>query len=115
MEYQMGGIATDFLSQEERVRLVGLCRKLTGSVDAAEDLAQETLLLAWRRIEGLREPEKRTQWIAGIARNLSCSRAVSRRPTSPRRSPSCSPGASTHRAASKPRPDSRMPQRCAIS
>lgn len=71
MEYQMGGIATDFLSQEERVRLVGLCRKLTGSADAAEDLAQETLLLAWRRIEGLREPEKRTQWIAGIARNLS--------------------------------------------
>ena len=71
MEYQIGGIAADFLSQEERSRLVGLCRKLTGNADAAEDLAQETLLLAWRGIEGLREPEKRAQWIAGIARNVS--------------------------------------------
>lgn len=71
MEYQIGGIATDFLSPEERSRLVGLCRKLTGSADVAEDLAQETLLLAWRSIEGLREPEKRAQWIMGIARNVS--------------------------------------------
>jgi RNA polymerase sigma factor (sigma-70 family) len=71
MEYQIGGIATDFLSAEERSRLVGLCRKLTGNPDAAEDLAQETLLLAWRGIAGLREPEKRAQWIAGIARNVS--------------------------------------------
>ena len=71
MEYQIGGIATDFLSQEERARLVGFCRKLTGNADVAEDLAQETLLLAWRGIAGLREPEKRVQWIAGIARNVS--------------------------------------------
>jgi RNA polymerase sigma-70 factor (ECF subfamily) len=71
MEYQIGGIATDFLSQEERSRLVGLCRKLTNNADVAEDLVQETLLLAWRGIEGLREPEKRAQWIAGIARNVS--------------------------------------------
>jgi RNA polymerase sigma factor (sigma-70 family) len=71
MEYQIGGIATDFLSPEERSRLVGLCRKLTGNADVAEDLAQETLLLAWRSIEGLREPEKRAQWLAGIARNVS--------------------------------------------
>lgn len=71
MEYQIGGIATDFLSPEERSRLVGLCRKLTGNADVAEDLAQETLLLAWRGFEGLREPEKRSQWIAGIAHNVS--------------------------------------------
>src|SRR6185312_850910 len=71
MVYQIGGIATDFLSPEERTRLVGLCRKLTGNTDVAEDLAQETLLLAWRGIEGLREPEKRAQWLAGIARNVS--------------------------------------------
>lgn len=71
MEYQIGGIATNFLSSEERSRLVGLCRKLTGNSDVAEDLAQETLLLAWRNIEGLREPEKRAQWLAGIARNVS--------------------------------------------
>ncbi len=71
MEQQMGGIAEDFLSQEERSRLVGLCRTLTGNQVVAEDLAQETLLLAWRRMESLRDPGKRTQWIAGIARNVS--------------------------------------------
>ena len=71
MEYQLVGMADDFLSQEERARLVGLCGKLTGNWDVAEDLAQETLLLAWRGIEGLREPEKRAQWMAGIARNVS--------------------------------------------
>lgn len=71
MEQQIGGIAPDFLSPEERTRLVGLCRKLTGNQDVAEDLAQETLLLAWRGIEGLRDPVKRAQWIAGIARNVS--------------------------------------------
>ncbi len=71
MEQQTGGIAEDFLSSEERSRLVGLCSKLTGNQDVAEDLAQETLLLAWRRMESLRDPAKRTQWIAGIARNVS--------------------------------------------
>jgi RNA polymerase sigma-70 factor (ECF subfamily) len=71
MEQHIGGIAEDFLSQEERARLVGLCGKLTGNFEVAEDLAQETLLLAWRGIEGLREPEKRSAWIAGIARNVS--------------------------------------------
>lgn len=71
MEQQTGGIAEDFLSPEERSRLVGLCRTLTGNQDVAEDLVQETLLLAWRRMESLRDPAKRTQWIAGIARNVS--------------------------------------------
>lgn len=71
MEYQIGGMAEDFLSQEERTRLVGLCGKLTGNHDVAEDLAQETLLLAWRSLKGLRDRTKRAQWIAGIARNVS--------------------------------------------
>lgn len=71
MEQQIGGIAEEFLSQRERARLVSLCGRLTGNLDTAEDLAQETLLLAWRGIEGLRDPEKRAQWITGIARNVS--------------------------------------------
>ena len=71
MEQQLGGIAEDFLSPAERARLVGLCGKLTGNREVAEDLAQETLLLAWRGIEGLRDPDKRAQWVAGIARNVS--------------------------------------------
>jgi RNA polymerase sigma-70 factor (ECF subfamily) len=71
MEQQIGGIATDFLLQEERTRLLALCWKLTGNREVAEDLVQETLLLAWRDIERLRDPEKRSQWMAGIARNIS--------------------------------------------
>jgi DNA-directed RNA polymerase specialized sigma24 family protein len=32
----------------ERARLVRLCARLTGNIDVAEDLAQETLFEAWR-------------------------------------------------------------------
>ncbi|MBI3971447.1 MAG: hypothetical protein HY332_09170 [Chloroflexi bacterium] len=32
----------------ERARLVRLCRRFTGEADVVEDLAQETLLEAWR-------------------------------------------------------------------
>src|SRR5579875_2014568 len=39
----------------ERSRLVGLCAAMTGNADVAEDLAQETLLEAWRHIEELRK------------------------------------------------------------
>jgi RNA polymerase sigma-70 factor (ECF subfamily) len=60
--------ATD--SDIERAGIVRLCAHLTGDPDAAEDLAQETLLAAWRHEHALREPEKRQQWLAGIARNV---------------------------------------------
>ena len=36
----------------ERPRLVAFCAHLSGSWDAAEDLAQETLLEAWRPATG---------------------------------------------------------------
>jgi RNA polymerase sigma factor (sigma-70 family) len=71
MENQISGIAEEFLSPQERSRLVGICSKLTGNPDVAEDLTQETLFLAWHRMETLRDPAKRVQWIAGIARNVS--------------------------------------------
>ncbi len=54
----------------ERSRLVGLCAALTGNADMAEDLAQETLLEAWRHIEELRDQEKFLAWLSGIARNV---------------------------------------------
>ena len=47
-----------------------LCATITGSGEAAEDLAQETSLEAWRHLEGLRDPEKRAQWLSGNARNI---------------------------------------------
>ncbi len=55
---------------EERTRLVRLCASLTGDSDAAEDLAQETLLEAWRHLDKLHDPQGRAPWLAAIARNV---------------------------------------------
>src|SRR5579875_619799 len=54
----------------ERARLVRLCARLSGSAEAAEDLAQETLLEAWRQAHKLNEPAGRERWLAAIARNV---------------------------------------------
>jgi RNA polymerase sigma factor (sigma-70 family) len=62
----------------ERARLLRLCARLTGDLDAAEDLAQETLVEAWRHEHELRDPARRSQWLAGIARNLCLMWARSR-------------------------------------
>lgn len=55
---------------DEHVKLVRLCAHLTGNPHIAEDLAQEALLEAWRGAHTLRDPNKRPQWLAGIARNV---------------------------------------------
>lgn len=54
----------------ERASLVHLCARLCGQPDAAEDLAQETLLEAWRHRQALRQPDRMEAWLAGIARNV---------------------------------------------
>jgi RNA polymerase sigma factor (sigma-70 family) len=57
----------------ERRRLIRLCARLTGNVDAAEDLAQETLLEAWRNLHKLydhEDAESRAKWLSAIARNM---------------------------------------------
>jgi hypothetical protein len=61
-----------------RERLVRLCATLSGSPDAAEDLAQETMIKAWRHGGQLREPAARSSWLAGIARNACRRRALER-------------------------------------
>lgn len=50
--------------------MVRLCARLTGDLDAAEDLAQETLFEAWRHGHKLRDRERRAPWLNGIARNV---------------------------------------------
>ena len=47
-----------------------LCASYTGQSAAAEDLAQETLLIAWRRREQLRDAQALRPWLATIARNV---------------------------------------------
>src|SRR3712207_5860250 len=56
--------------QNERGRLVGLCARITGDVDAAEDLAQETLLEAWRNVHKVHDPSGYGAWLSAIARNV---------------------------------------------
>jgi DNA-directed RNA polymerase specialized sigma24 family protein len=55
---------------QERLRIVRLCTLLTGDADVAEDMAQETLLEAWRSAEKLRDPGAWRPWLSGIARNV---------------------------------------------
>src|SRR5688572_5273417 len=55
---------------QERPRLIRLCAWFSGSPEAAEDLAQETLLAAWRSREQLISLEKLKSWTSAIARNV---------------------------------------------
>ena len=70
MEQQINNTSSSFISSQEWTRLVRLCATITGNKDVAEDLAQETMLEAWRHKYELRNLEKRTQWLSGIARNV---------------------------------------------
>jgi RNA polymerase sigma-70 factor (ECF subfamily) len=54
----------------ERARLVRLCASLTGDPDAAEDLAQETLIEAWRHVARLHDPSGLDRWLSAIARHI---------------------------------------------
>ena len=60
----------------ERTRLVRFCAYLTGNPDAAEDLAQETVLEAWRNQQKLYHQDDRQnkenwiKWLRAIARNV---------------------------------------------
>ena len=51
-------------------RLVSLCARVTGDVAAADDLAQETLVEAWRHRTRLTDPAGVERWLAAIARNV---------------------------------------------
>lgn len=55
---------------QQRARLIRLCTRMTGRSDVAEDLAQETLLEAWKHLHTLRDPQRFTSWLMGIARHL---------------------------------------------
>jgi RNA polymerase sigma factor (sigma-70 family) len=53
----------------QRARLVRLCAAVVGPA-AAEDVAQEALLEAWRHRERLVEPDGADAWLGAIARNV---------------------------------------------
>jgi RNA polymerase sigma-70 factor (TIGR02960 family) len=87
------------------------CYRLLGSVQDAEDLVQETLLAAWRGLDGFEERASLRSWLYRIAthRSLNAIRDRGRRPaTENTMRPS-----KTHRAAEpswlEPYPDSALP------
>ena len=60
---------TPLWTTAQRARLVRLCAAVVGP-DAAEDVAQEALLEAWRHRERLVEPAGADAWLGAIARNV---------------------------------------------
>lgn len=62
-------LAQPIPSPVQRKRLVQLCHWLTSDREAAEDLAQETLIIAWQQVALLRDPACYDHWLDGIARN----------------------------------------------
>ena len=58
----------DVMSSEREV-LVRFCTRYTGDPDAAEDLAQQTLLKAWRHERQLLDPLARRGWLLSSDRN----------------------------------------------
>ncbi|HEX6292821.1 MAG TPA: RNA polymerase sigma factor [Herpetosiphonaceae bacterium] len=58
------------ISDSDHARLVRLCAHLTGDRHAAEDLAQEALLVAWRLRDRLVDPAGVHAWLWAIARNV---------------------------------------------
>ncbi|MBV7338216.1 RNA polymerase sigma factor [Chloroflexi bacterium TSY] len=62
--------AFESLIFNERERLVRLCAHLVGESRAAEDLAQETLLVAWNKRNQITDPSGVSYWLTAIARNV---------------------------------------------
>jgi RNA polymerase sigma factor (sigma-70 family) len=60
----------------------GLAYSGCGNISQSEDLAQETFIVAWRKLGELEEPAKFKSWLYGIARNLvaNSSRKQTRNP-----------------------------------
>lgn len=69
---QSAGEGTDFEKAlaRERARIVRLCAWLAGNPQAAEDLAQEVLLAAWKNKDQLKSADKLKPWVTAIARNV---------------------------------------------
>lgn len=63
--------ASDLVAESERAWLVRYCARLCGQPESAEDIAQETLIEAWRNRHKLADPAGRLPWLAAIARHVA--------------------------------------------
>lgn len=51
--------------------ICALALSACGNVAKSEDLAQETFLIAWQRLQSLHDPSNLKAWLCGIVRNLA--------------------------------------------
>jgi RNA polymerase sigma factor (sigma-70 family) len=65
------------LLAQARPRLLRLAQRAGITSEDAEDIAQETLIAAWRELAYLRDPQRFDAWLDGICRNLVRSHARS--------------------------------------
>jgi len=56
--------------QGEWPRLVRLCARIAGDAQVAEDLAQETLVEAWRHRDRVYDQDGLSPWLSAIAHNV---------------------------------------------
>ncbi len=60
----------DRLFASHRQQIYGLCLRMVGDPQRAEELTQETFTVAWRRLPEFRPEARFGTWIFSIARNL---------------------------------------------
>ncbi len=67
---EASSIALERVLHSQRASLLRWCAHLSGNLDVAEDLVQETLSAAWRSTRRPTHSEEYPAWLAGIARNI---------------------------------------------
>jgi RNA polymerase sigma factor (sigma-70 family) len=96
---------------EARPRLLRLAQLQGVAPEAADDIAQETLLQAWRSLDHLRAPDRFDAWLDGICRNM-CRRWARAQSAAPSALPLSAPwpgGASTEAPPELELPDPQAP------